>query len=99
MLELLLVQCSLQQTDSSGSQAFCVPSKASAGLAWGQAWECGTAGVWKWGDGSWGGEEEGCVVSGKGPKFPGSQMLVCGAWGRSCYAELGRRKKNKQWGF
>lgn len=37
MLELLLIQCSLQQTDSSGSEAFCVLRETSAGLAveWG----------------------------------------------------------------
>lgn len=33
MLELLLIQCSLQQTDSSGSEAFCVLQETSAGLA------------------------------------------------------------------
>lgn len=33
MLELLLIQCSLQQTESSGSEAFCVLRETSAGLA------------------------------------------------------------------
>lgn len=43
MLGLLSVQCSLWQTESSGSQTFCVPRKTSAGLAWGRSVGCGTA--------------------------------------------------------
>lgn len=56
--ELLLVQCSLQQTESSGPRAFCVPHETSAGLAWGRPGGCRTArthcvpaassGVWQW---------------------------------------------------
>lgn len=46
MLELLLIQYSFQQTDSSGSEAFCVLRETSAGLAveWGVCvWGCRTA--------------------------------------------------------
>lgn len=59
MLELLLIQCSLQQTDSSGSEAFCVLQETSAGLAveWGgsgggggagQLVPTASSGVWEW---------------------------------------------------
>lgn len=53
MLELLLIQCSLQQTESSGSEAFCVLQETSAGLALelggaGQLVPTASSGAWEW---------------------------------------------------
>lgn len=71
MLELLLIQCSLQRPESSGSKAFCVLQETSAGLALelggaGQLVPTASSGVWEWAVHRRG-QEEGGEVSVAGP--------------------------------
>lgn len=73
------------------------------GFCWvgvGQAWECGTAGVWKWAVAAGVERRRDVWFQEKVLGFPGSQMLVCGAWGRAAMLSWGEeREKTKQWGF